>query len=278
MSLKRVCIVGVGLIGGSLALVLKKKKITSKIVGFFRNKTRLKKALSKGIVDEGFLDLSEAVEGSDLVVLAVPVEKIIEVLKRIKPVLKRGSLVIDVGSTKSQIIKTARRNLCAKVDFVGTHPLAGSEKAGFENASSDIFSGSICIICNDSPATKKSFALVRNLWKAVGCRIVYMSSSYHDRVLAYTSHLPHLISYALSKSIPREIFPYSAGGLKSMLRIAKSNPYLWEEIFFANKTNVISGIRRFRKFLDKFEEFLKNDDRRSLKELLISSRRNSLNL
>lgn len=268
VKFKKVAILGVGLIGGSLALELKKKKIASSVWGSFRSRKKILRAKARKIVDKGSMDVEEVIQGADLIVLGLPVRKNLEYLKKIKPYLKPDQIVIDVGSTKKEIVNFARQTLKGKYEFVGCHPIAGSEKRGFDNACSGLFEGTVCVVCKDSPSGKKTMGKIRKMWERLGCKVVFISSKEHDRILALTSHLPHVLSYTLSYTIPGGLQLLSAGGLKSMLRISNSYYPLWEEIFLSNKSNVLSSIKKFEKNLKKVSSSLKKEDYRTLRRIL----------
>jgi len=276
--IKKVIIWGVGLMGGSFALALRRKKVARQILGIFRNKRRLKKACNLGIVDEGILekDIREVVEEDCCIVMALPVYVIIEKIRFLKDLDYRDCWIMDMGSTKYQIIKEAKRFF--KDRFVGVHPLAGSEKSGFEYADSRIFEKSICIICEDSPASIYFIRRTASIFKKIGSKVVYMNSKTHDKILAFTSHLPHLLSFGLSLTVPSSFLEYSSGGLRSMLRISKSTPSIWRDVFFSNVKELKKCLKNFRGNLTLLEKAIEDKDARCLESLLKKSQSKSLKI
>lgn len=229
---KTVSIIGVGLIGGALSLALKEKGLVNKIIGYGRNEERLKLALKRGIVDEITISLQEA-SLSDLVVLATPLGVFEKIVYDLAKFIKKGTVVIDVGSVKEWVIDRIEKILPSGVHFVGTHPIAGSDKTGFEYARADLFEGAKVIITPTEKTDKSALDKVSNLWKDLGADVELMSAKDHDRVYALMSHLPHLISFCMVNSvaeIDKNLMNYAGSGFKSFTRIAKSSPELWGDI------------------------------------------------
>jgi len=267
MRYKKVVFIGAGLIGGSMALLMKKKRYPASVWGLFRNQKRARQALKKGVVDKAVVSLEDAVCDAQLIVLGLPVKLNAKYVRELKDLVKPGQVVIDVGSTKSEIVHAAAA-LKGRCDFVACHPLAGSEKRGFEHADAGLFEASCCVVCSDSPCSPQTLKRITSLWKKMGCKVVTMRSSEHDKALAYTSHMPHALSYLLAYVLPEKFFSLSGGGLRSMLRIAQSHYPLWEEIFISNKKEVISALRAFIKDADKLTRALKKDDVKTLRAVL----------
>ncbi len=265
---KKVAIIGVGLIGGSLALALKKRGLAEKIVGFCRHKDNTDWALRHNVIDEGAQTL-DIVRGADCVVLAMPVETIISEAPRIAAVLEDECVVTDVGSTKGEIVM--------RLDgifehFIGSHPLAGSEKRGVQHASADLFENSLCILTPTRHTDKESREVIRSMWHSVGARIELMTPVRHDSVVSAISHLPHAAAFALMNSIPEPYFKSAAGGLKDTTRIAASDENLWCGIFLSNRTNLLSDIAAMRKKLLVIEQALRSGDERKLRSFIKSAR------
>ncbi|MBU0533544.1 MAG: prephenate dehydrogenase/arogenate dehydrogenase family protein, partial [Candidatus Omnitrophica bacterium] len=197
----KIAIIGVGLIGGSIGLAAKKKKLTSKVIGIGRSELSLKKALKKKAVDEISLDKSK-VKDADLVIIATPVGKIVSLVKELIPYLKKGTIITDVGSTKREIMDDIHKFLPQGISFMGGHPLAGSEKNGVEFADSNLFEKSICFLIpyNNQNATK-SFKKLKSFWKKLGANTIIISAEEHDFLMAGISHLPHIIAVALVNSM-----------------------------------------------------------------------------
>lgn len=265
MKIEKVSIIGVGLIGGSLGLALKKKGLASKIVGIGRRETSLREALRVGAVDEITLDLKEGVSEADLVVLAVPVGSILKIGREIVPHLKQGAILTDVGSTKEEIVRTL--GILTK-DFVGAHPMAGSNESGVAKATASLFEKATCVITPTGKTSKKALNVVENLWKKVGARVVKMSPETHDFLVAITSHLPHLAASSLVSLAAREkekIAPLIATGFKDTTRIASSDPRLWSDIFLSNKEMVLSALKEYKEILSEWEELIREEDQEGIR-------------
>ena len=227
----KVAIIGVGLIGGSIGLVLKKKGLTGKIIGIGHRQKSINQALMAGAVDAGYLGLGQ-IRGADLVILAAPVKEIINILPKLKNLITKDCLIIDAGSTKSEIIKTAEKH---KLRFIGGHPLAGMEKKGPENARADLFKNSLCLLVVPKKYNPQDLNRVKKLWEALGARTLVLNSARHDRILAFTSHLPHVVVFSLLDCLRSDYLKFGAGGLKDTTRIGLSDPLLWKDIFLTNR-------------------------------------------
>jgi len=265
---KRVAIVGVGFIGGSLGLDLRRKKIAEEVVGFSRHRSSLILAKKKGAIDKGYEEIEKAVSYSDLVILATPVSKIIELIPYISSFLKEGAIVSDVGSTKVEIVRQGERFLSKNTYFVGAHPLAGSEKRGIREAREDLFKNAFCILTPTKNTDKKALKKILQLWKNIGAEVKIMSPQEHDRLVAKISHLPHALAVNLILSLDKKIIPWGAGGLKDTTRIALSDPYIWQDIFLTNQKEIIKAIKKFNVCMDKFLSALQNKDIKFIFSLL----------
>lgn len=264
---KKVAIIGVGLIGGSLAGALKSRYGSSvSIIGYGRREGNLKEALRRGLIDSYAFLPEEAVEDRDLVVLATPVGRFRELLKRFSSHLKRGSVVIDVGSVKG-IVRELESLVPEGVEFVGCHPIAGSEKAGAENASPGLFNDALCIVTPTERTNSTALNRVITIWRSVGCRVVQMSPEEHDRVFGLISHLPHLVSFALVNTVAKldpDAIKYSGGGFKDTTRIAMSPSELWVDISLENRKNLIELIETIKTELDSIRNALISSDEERL--------------
>ncbi len=261
---KRVGIIGVGFMGGSFSLAFKKKFSSSQIIGFARNDESFYKLKRLKIVDEVFKDLRKVVD-VDLVVLGLPVKKIEEYFLKINPFLKKDTIVIDLGSTKKNIEKEAKKLKYAN-NFVACHPLCGSEKSGAEFSQDNLYENNICVIT--SSPKRKSTQKIKKMWQALGMKVIFMSADLHDKVCAYLSHLPHLISFSLVKTVPSNFFYFNLRSFQDLTRIAKSNIYLWKDIFLANQKNVIKVLTHFINTLEDFKKILGRKDEKALEKLL----------
>ncbi len=257
-------IIGTGLIGGSLGLALKKKKLVQTIFGlsFHQKNARLAKKI--GAIDLIAKDL-EVVRDADLVILATPVESIIDIAWRIKDKLQKDCIVIDVGSTKEEVVSKLNSVIS---NFIGCHPLAGSEKRGIANLESDIFNGSVCILTPTALTNKKALNKIKAFWTKLGTEIVIISPEKHDQALACTSHLPHAIAFTLINSIPEKFLSLSSKGLRDVTRISSSDANLWAQIFLSNRNNLLSAISSFQKKFTVLKLAMKNKDKALLKKIL----------
>jgi len=254
---RKVTIIGVGLIGGSLALAIKEKKIGCQVWGFFRRKVALKLAERYKIVDKATQDLHQAVAGSDFVILATPVNSIISLGRQLKDILPCDTLITDVGSTKTKIVSVLQKLF---LRYVGSHPLAGSEKRGFVNATGNLFKDKITIITPTPRSDKKAVSIIKKFWTTLGANVVTMSPQLHDRVLSQISHLPHVAVFGLLNTINDKYLKYATTGFKDTTRIGASHPELWLEIFETNKTNLLTDLNRYISWLRKYQQALQENN------------------
>ncbi|MFH1202169.1 MAG: prephenate dehydrogenase/arogenate dehydrogenase family protein [Candidatus Omnitrophota bacterium] len=252
----KVAIIGVGLIGGSLGLALRKKGLAKEVVGFFRRKKTLAAAKNKRLVTKATMSLKEAVLDADLIILATPVETIIKMIPRIKKLARNDAIVIDVGSTKSKIVKECEKRLRDKLNFIGCHPLAGSQMSGPQAADSMIFKNSICIITTTKKTDKVALAKIERLWQALGVKPKTLSPARHDKILAFTSHLAHIIAFSLVDSIPHKYLGFIGSGFRDTTRLASSNPVLWRDICLSNRREILEAISEFQDSLAKFKAYI----------------------
>lgn len=257
MQFGTVCIIGPGLIGGSIGLGLKKRNLVKTIIGVSHKASSIEKALKTQAIDIGFLNINEAVKDADIVILATSVNKIIEIAKEVIPLMKSNAILTDVGSTKNLIVRQITNNIRKDITFVGAHPIAGSEQRGVAFASPDLFEGCTCII---TPLDNQTRAMetISHLWKLLGAKIKYLTPEQHDEILASVSHLPHMIASCLINAIKNEHLVYGASGLKDTTRIASGDPELWIDIFDQNRENIIKSIDQFMTELAGFKNDLLN--------------------
>ncbi len=282
-NFKGILIIGLGLIGGSLALSLKNEGYNGKIYGYDLNKDRVKTALRLKAIDEGFTDLEKIPwENIDLVVLATPVKTFENIAKQIKPFLKPDTIVSDVGSVKGELIQKLFNILKPNV-FVGIHPIAGTEKEGIENAVVGLFKDAKVIVT--PPEENKEVVRVKKLWQDLGSQVEVMDPYTHDFVFASVSHLPHAVAFALvdalinlSKETGIDLFKYPGGGFRDFTRIAASSPTVWKDIFLENKKDVIHAIDEFIKSLEKLKYYIEEEKQEDLIDLLSETREKRLSL
>ncbi len=264
----RVAIIGVGLIGGSFGLALKKKALAKEIIGIGHRQKSIDQALRVRAIDQGYLGL-DSIRGADLVVLSAPVKEIINILPKLKNLISEDCLIIDAGSTKSEIIKIAEKH---RLRFIGCHPLAGMEKKGPENARADLFKNSLCLLVPPKKYSPQDLSRVKKLWEALESRTMVLNSARHDRILAFTSHLPHAVVFSLIDCLKSDYLKFGAGGLKDTTRIGLSDPLLWRDIFLTNRKELLSAINTFEKSFQRLKSLIKNNNDGALRAYLEKSR------
>lgn len=270
-SFSRVAIVGVGLIGGSLSLALREKRLADTVVGVGRSRQTLTRARDLGAIDEAAADLAEGVAGADLVVLATPVGQILADLARLGPLLAPGALVTDVGSTKAEIVRAAGE--ANRFSFVGGHPMAGGERSGVEAARSDLFKDATWALTPTKGTNEDALRRVERLVGAVGARPLLLDPNAHDRAVALTSHLPHVLAYALAaraeqqaRDTPR-LLDLAAGSWAGATRVAHSPPVLWQNIALTNRAALADAVRALSADLDEVLTALESADADTLLRL-----------
>ena len=246
-------IVGLGLIGGSLSIDIKKRKIADKVIGFSRRLSTLKKAKSRGIIDEFYTDFSRGIKNLDFLIIATPIKVIKDyfiLIKKTKPEI----LTTDVASIKEKVVKDAEKILGKNNNFIGSHPITGSEKSGIEWCQEGLFEGKVVVVTPSRFSNEKALEKVVKFWELLGSKVFSLSPAKHDYILGLTSHLPHFIVFSLLKAVKKtEYREFAGGGFKDTTRIGKSNPDLWVEIFFENKKNLLYWIERFEKNLGRLK-------------------------
>jgi len=270
----KVCIVGIGLIGGSVALGLKNSKLCSKLIGISRSRKSILLAKRRRVIDTGSQDIS-LVKEADLVILATPVMTTLRLAPAISRMIRRDCIVIDVGSTKRKVVLKLDKIF---PDYIGTHPLAGSEKRGVAAASASIFKDSVCILTPTKNTKAKTLAKIRKMWTELGAKIVVMPAATHDKALAILSHLPHVIAFSLIRNIPEAYLRLAPNSLKDMTRVAASDPELWTDIFLSNKENIIRNIKSFQVQLNSVKLLLEKGNRVSLNNFLGNAKTRRQNL
>ncbi|MBI4709525.1 MAG: prephenate dehydrogenase/arogenate dehydrogenase family protein [Nitrospirae bacterium] len=263
LNFKRVAIIGVGLIGGSFALALKKYGFAGKIAGTGRKKENLARAKEMGLIDEYSTSASESVSDADLIVLSTPVGQFEDIFKTIRKNIKAGAIVTDVGSVKTEAIKILEPLMPPGVNFVGSHPIAGKERSGIDSASPDLFKNARCIVTPTPDTDKNSLKKILALWTELGSKTSLMSPEQHDWIFAATSHLPHIIAYALINTIldlNQNTLPHSGPSLRDMTRIALSSPELWRDICLCNKENILKSLNQFLSSITHLKGLIEKSD------------------
>lgn len=267
MKVQALAVVGVGLIGGSVALAARRHRVTDRIIGVDRDPAALDQARTAGVIDDACLEGLDAARESDLVVVCTPVDDI--AAQVVTAACRPGVIVTDTGSTKATIVAAVRSaHLAPGAAFVPGHPLAGSEKQGPAHARADLFEGKLVVLTPDAETDAHAVAQVRSFWEALGARVRLMDAAEHDRALALTSHLPHLVASALAGSLPPGLDDLAATGFRDTTRLASGDPRLWEAIFRANRAGVLEALGQFEERLRTFRDALARDDADALKVLL----------
>jgi prephenate dehydrogenase len=266
-----VTIIGLGLIGGSIALDLKKRKFATKILGVDSNLANAESALKLGLVDE-IGSLGQAVKNTDLVILAIPVNKVLEILPGVLDLIPEHTTVTDMGSTKREISAIVNGHARRK-NYVPAHPMSGTENSGPSAAIVNLFKGKICIICDHEKSGPQHLALVEKMIHLIGMDIAYMTSDEQDHSTAFVSHLPHAAAYALANAVHAKkdrsiIFDLASGGFRSTVRLAKSSSTMWHPIFQQNKDYVVEALDVYIKHLADFRDSIRNEDSDKLLSLI----------
>jgi prephenate dehydrogenase len=263
-----VAIIGVGLIGGSVGLALRKRGLAEHVVGVGRRQESLKLAKQVGAVTNTTVDLAKGVAEAQLVIVCTPVNQIVAHVQAAAKACPKGALITDCGSTKADIVAQCTATPAPGVHFLGGHPLAGSEKSGPTEAHADLFEGRAMVLTPTADTRDEDFNALLETWTALGSRVLEMSPAGHDRAVASTSHLPHLLASILAAVTPREFFPLAAGGLLDTTRVAAGDAELWRQILLANRRNVLLALEPFERALAKFREAISGNDPDLLGHLL----------
>ncbi len=277
MMFKKICIIGVGLIGGSIARASRENGLCANIVGVGRSQSHLQKAVDLGVIDSFDLSIAEATKGADIVVVCSPVGSFEAVFKQLKATWSKDCLYTDVGSTKESVL-SALTSVFGEVpsNFVPAHPIAGSEKNGVEASSDTLFHGKRSII---TPVEETDIIAIKKCqlwWQKMGAIVSKMSPQHHDEVFAATSHLPHVLAFSLvevlkNKQDEREIFEYAAGGFKDFTRIASSDPEMWADICLANGSELINVMNELERLNQKISSLIETKDKQGLLDIFKSA-------
>lgn len=270
----KVGIYGVGLIGGSLGLALRARQLARSVHGIGRNPTRLEKAVELGAIDAYNVGPEGFPQDLEILVLGTPLSVYAQVLTGIRDRLGSETIVTDVGSAQAAAAEDVDRNLPPGVAFVGAHPIAGGERSGCEAAQSDLFEGAVCALCPSRRTTPESLERIRHLWESVGSRTVILDAVDHDRMVGWTSHLPHIVACALAKTVGEFAVSHSqaadfvGAGFRDTTRIASGDATMWRDVCRHNRENLLASLRRFRDRIDAYAEGLKSSDPETLFRML----------
>lgn len=276
---KQVCVIGLGLIGASLAQAIKDNGLSERLVAVDRHAPSIDEAIQHGLLDAGSAVLSEVVSGSDLIVIAVPVQAVQAVFVDIKAAMDNGQIssdciITDVCSTKGNIIDAAKAVFTSlPTGFVPAHPIAGAENSGYHARRATLFINHSVIICELPTTNPWAISNLRQLWEAVGATVMSMDAEHHDAILAHTSHLPHLLAFNLVEQLAShddnlDMFRYAAGGFRDFSRIAASDPKMWHDIFFANQSAIVSALDEYGVYLQTMRQLIIDKDSTALMGLL----------
>jgi len=277
---KKVCIIGCGLIGSSIARGIKKNKLATKVVSSNRSNKTNKKVIRLKIVDEASSDTIKMVKGSDLIIIASPLSSYKNIVLKIKNFLQNGAILTDVGSVKKNVISLIEKNIPKSVSWISSHPIAGTEESGPESGFSQLFKNKWCILTPSKQSGNKDIKLLEKFWKKLGSKVDVMDAKKHDYILSITSHMPHLIAYnivnttlKIKKKKDRNIVKYSAGGLRDFTRIAASNPIMWRDIFVQNKENTSKMIDEFIENLKDLKKAIKSKNEKKLEKIFTETKK-----
>jgi len=267
IGFNNVSIIGVGLIGGSLGLAIKRKKLSNKVIGVGRRKSSISSAKKKGAIDEATLDIGKGVRESDLVIIATPINKVIDIAKKVVKHLPVGAILLDVASTKSNIVLEIEKIVPPYVSYIGTHPIAGSEKKGVKFAEDTMFDNANCIITPTSRTDEEVLTRIKKFWENLGSRIIVMSPQMHDKIVSNISHIPHLIAAVLVK-ISGEYLDFCGGSFKDATRVALSSPEMWTYVFMENKKYILKDMEKIISDFKKFSMLISNNKKQNLLKIL----------
>jgi len=269
--MKKVCIIGIGLIGGSLAKAINKTHQSEIVFGFGRDKSRLEKAQKSNVIDQYSTDIGEALDGSNMVIIATPVGSYESILRLMKPHIVKDMIISDVGSTKMSVIEAVKKVFGNTLDnFIPAHPISGKEKVGFEVSDADLFVDKKVIITPHENNNPDSINILANMWKEVGAEVDFMTPQSHDDLLGMTSHLPHMLAFSLVNyliSKHPEASVYAAGGFKDFSRIASGDAIMWRDICLNNRDSIVEHIKGYQDSLNTLVGVINSQNKEQLESL-----------
>jgi prephenate dehydrogenase len=272
--LKTVAIVGVGLIGGSIGLALRERKLAERVIGIGRRQESLRVARRIGAIDHTTIDLEKGVAEAELVIVCTPVGRIVEDVQKTALYCPEGMLITDTGSTKQSIVASLDNGLPRACRYLGGHPLAGGEKAGAAFAKADLFEGHIAILTPTKNTVADDYDFLEDFWESLGSVVVQLSPEEHDSALALTSHLPHVVAAVLAATIPENYFRLAGPGLHDATRIASGEPQLWQQIFALNRANILGALEQFSAGLTALKSDLRDGNRDEIINFLTLAKKN----
>jgi len=275
---QKIALVGVGLLGGSVGLAVRQRRLAAQVVGYVRRQASIEECVKAGAVDSATMVLAQAVENADLVILGTPIGQMLDLTKQMLPSLKRGAVVTDVGSVKGQPAQELTTLIAnAGACFIGSHPMAGAEKMGVSAARADLFQNAVCVV---SPTPKSPAAEVKKLeefWKELGGKPLRLKPDLHDELVSRSSHLPHVVAaelanYVLSPALPKHQAQLCATGFRDMTRIASGSPEMWRDISIANSKHLSQVLGVFIEDLQEFQLALNNGDVKAIEEFFVKAK------
>lgn len=261
-------VVGLGLIGGSLASAIRERIRSARIIGVSRSSRKIALAKKEKLIHEGFTQISHAVRDADFIAICAPVDAIPKLISEVDRYAKSGTVVTDVGSTKEEIVRWASRKRFRKIQFIGSHPLAGSHLTGLEHAKGDLFNGAFAFVTPIKGSNVHAVRTVSQFWKKLGSNVLIFSPEMHDQIVSQISHLPHAVASILMHVVSHRSIRYGASGFLDTTRVAQGDPKLWAPIFLTNRTNLLKDLRHFEKVLCKLIALLKKKSGKSLGDFL----------
>ncbi len=271
MVLQRVCIIGVGLLGGSIGLALRRKRLAKEVVGVGRTVTKLEVAIGRGAIDVATDDILVGAKDADLVIACVPIKSIVDTLDVAATVAKSHAILTDVGSTKQSIARAAVGRLSDE-QFVGSHPIAGGHHSGVEHAIGTLFDGATVVITPTSSTSRELIARISDFWESMGSRVCQLTPPEHDQALAISSHLPHMVASSLAIATPSDLIPFVGKGWMDSTRIAASSPQLWRQILEENHGPALQAMKKFATICDEWIDALERGDFDRIEQLLKSGK------
>src|SRR3954468_5754644 len=278
MHWQKIALIDVGLLGGSLGLAIKQRKLAPRVLGFVRRSASVKECEALGVVDEAVLDIEAAVRDADLVILCTPLGQMRETAERIQPVLRKGAIVTDVGSVKAPIVQQLEPIIAAGGgEFIGSHPMAGAEKTGPSAARADLFNAAVCAVTPTSDSQPETVRKIEEFWRMVGANPLRIAPDQHDELVSRSSHLPHVVAaelsnYVLSPVHPKEQSLLCATGFRDTTRIASSSPEMWRDISISNRRNLARVLGVFIEDLQEFQHALEHEDLKVIEDFFLKAK------
>ncbi|MEN6459058.1 MAG: prephenate dehydrogenase [Thermoguttaceae bacterium] len=269
-----IAIVGVGLIGGSIGMAVRQRNLAKSVVGIGRGQPGLRIARRVGAITHTTIDLAKGVADAELVIVCTPVSRVVEHVRQVAEHCSGRTLITDTGSAKQKIVEALDTGLTNGCRFLGSHPLAGSEKTGAQHASADLFEGRVAVLTPTKNACAEDFDLLAEFWQSLGSVVVKMTPEEHDQAVSLTSHLPHLAAAILALSVPEKLFRFCGRGILDTTRVAASDPELWGQVLTMNRSNVLRALELYGKNLAAMHAALRDNDEDTIVRLLTQARKN----